>query len=461
MKAWRNNRPVNGPVWLLLLCALLLLNGCPKTSADGSSSPGTTARQSQSQTQPAAVSYPAAARDYLLASLRQPTEDGYPPLGPVWQVIARLKHGGDDPEMAELIRQVTGTVEAAGGEPVPELVTAWLAIDPEQATDFIAAKLMDGEEGYLDALAYRPETALALFAEQDPLALSESGRLYLMRMLVAWSPLSAEYTPLLSQLAKAPEPSVRLQAIGMLVALDAADEEQWQELWHAGHDEGGDLEAAVEGIRLSGDGGFAEALVPHAVKVQLGEAAELKRSNEALYAAYALTFLPGEQARLMRGKLLHATDPMIRWAARLGELLHGEPRAWQEAIAAEGVSSQAMLVALQPRQVMHPDLLPTYGQLVEQADPNLRALAAGQLNRYAPYTSNPAVVEIAQGLTTDPQPSVRAAAWNTCAELELPGQADSALAVLADESEPGEVRLAAAAYLMLQADNMCDQEEAP
>ncbi|MBN2082656.1 hypothetical protein JW859_10695 [bacterium] len=461
MKPWRDNWPVGGPLWSVLICALLLLPGCPRQPADAPAANKTTARQTEAQPEPVAVHYPAVARDYLFACLQHPTESGYPPLGPAWQLLGQLRHCSSDPELAALNRRVTGMVEAAGGEPVPELATAWLAVEPEQATEFIAAKLAADAEGYLDALAYRPEIALAIFADTDPLALSAAGQLYLVRMLVAWRPLSADYLPLLTKLAQAEAPKARLQAIGMLIPLGSASDEQWQELWHAGHDGGADMEAAVEGIRLSGDGGFADALVPHAAKARLGEAQESKPQHEVLYAAYALTFLPGEQAQLMRRKLLAAADPTVRWAARLGELLHGTPRPWEEAVAAEGATVPALLVALQPKQVVHPDLLPTYTLLAGQPDASLRIMVASHLNRYTPYTSYPAAAELATGLAADTAPEVRAAAWLAIAELGLPDLGAEAAAIVADETQSGEVRLAAAAYLMMQADKIYDQEVAP
>lgn len=456
------------PLWLIL--GLPLLAGCPQErgageagSAAATSDPDlVTAQESAGSVTPpatAAVEYPAPALDYMLASLRQPATAGYPPLERTWVVAARLKQLESVPAAAELRSELLSMVELAGEQVLPQLAAAWLSVAAAPAEAYLVQRIAEGDTTYVNSLMYSRASARRVLEQLELAQLDAGVQLRIVRLLVQWHPATAEFAPVLKALAESPDGNVRLQAIGMLIEHGLADDAQRQELWNALRTEPDMLEAAAEGIRLSGDGSLAEALVPLAAQTVMGELdSEAPKHLPAAYAAYALAYLPGDQAQLMRRKLLGAVDPTIRWEARLGELLHGESTYWDQAV--RGTDQQEELnpletgdlwITLEPRSVVHEDLLPTF-ELASRGQAFARYRAALQLNRYGAFASNAAVGETLVRLAADSDPLVKATAWYSLGQLAIPTEQTAALALVGDAAESEEVRIAAAYYLLALAE---------
>jgi hypothetical protein len=445
------------PLWLL--APLLLAAGCPQPQlasngaadaeeiavqpADGATEePGSTI-------EPVAVEYPAAPVAYIVDSLRQPASASFPPLESSWLAIARLEHLAESASAAPLRDEILAMRDAAGGDVLPQLAAAWLAVDPAGAQDFIAGRLAEGRSAYVNSLVYSPAAALRIMTAAELDAYDDQLQLRLVRLLVQWHPLGVEFAPLLERLAASDSEAVRLQAIGLLLATDSDRQAEREQLWEAIRDRDSPISAAAEGIKLSRSPQLADALVPLAATVRLGEEdPEADKQKNEVYAAYALAYLPGEQAGLMRRKLLGAVDPTVRWAARLGELLHGDTGYWTLAADRAGIDDAQLWLALEPADVVHPDLLPTLRKAARQGAPQTRLRAAQQLNRYADYASNPAVGEVLADFITDANPAVSAAAWMAAGWLARDQFADQAAGLLDSSELPAEVRMAVAYYLM-------------
>jgi hypothetical protein len=276
-------------------------------------------------------------------------------------------------------------------------------------------------------------------------------------LLRKWEPLRQSDLPLLRALAGQEDPRSRLRAIGYLLALGAASEQQLGELKAALRSERiNELSAAVEACRISRDEALAAVLVSAVAKIPLSTDAregQVQLESTSLYASYALTYLPGEQAGLLRSKLLDASDVRVRWQARLGELLHGNPLPWYQAMeGGRPESEQDLWLALQPDAVMHPSLLLTYKQLAGSADPERRLLVARHLNRYRAAASERLLRETLEILLTDKQPEIVVDAWHSAAECRVPGFEQQAQRLLDDTAQLPMLRLGAAYYLLRMAE---------
>jgi hypothetical protein len=150
----------------------------------------------------------------------------------------------------------------------------------------------------------------------------------------------------------------------------------------------------------------------------------------------------------MRRKLLGAVNPTVRWAARLGELLHGNGSFWTTAVDREGVDDPQLWLALQPADVVNADLLPTLLKAAQNGTPATRLRVAQQLNRYTAFASNPAVGEALETLIGDEIPEISAAAWMSAGWLALGQFAEQATEIIEADDQPAEVRIAAAYYVM-------------
>lgn len=436
--------------WLLLILSLVLL-GCPTadapsgTATEGSSTQGVSPVSSKDAR--AAKHYPKAAIDYVVQSLRHPTEPGYPPLSSTWLVIARMDCIATAPEAVNVRTVVMEQVANAGGQVLPELTAAWLAVSPEEAAEHISGLLAAGEYSVLNALWHQPELGQDLLAGLDFATLEGRDGITAIKLLTHWERMTGKpiNIELLKELAGSADSDIRLQAIGLLIAQGISGPVQREELRNAARNQPVLLAAASEGIKLSRDGSLADALVPLAAKTQMGELdPEVQKQREPMYAAYALAYLPGEQAQLMRRKLLGAVDPAVRWQARLGELLHGDPAYWQAAVDKGGIDDFDMWVALEPEDAWHVDLLPTYAEAAQSEDPRQRSLAALHLNRYRSLTSNETVLEIITALVADDNEETRAIAWYTAGELGLSALREQALGIVESADKPGAERIAAA-----------------
>ncbi len=171
-------------------------------------------------------------------------------------------------------------------------------------------------------------------------------------------------------------------------------------------------------------------------------------SFEILYTMYALCFLPGEQASLLRQKLLEAKDPNVAWHARLGELLAGNPEPWNTALEQEGFSYQFWL-ALQTREAVSTELLSTYEKAATSEESSYRIDVARQLERFADLgpegigAEDNRLVALLQLLTKDSLDPVRQMAWFSAAELRPRELGPEARRIAESAGEPPVLRLAA------------------
>jgi hypothetical protein len=261
---------------------------------------------------------------------------------------------------------------------------------------------------------------------------------------------------LLQQLAQSSEPRTQLRAIGYLCALGQASPKQVALLKEAlRSDRINSLSAAAEACRICRDPALAAVLVNPAALIPLGDAplaGGAQPESTGLYASYALAYLPGDQAKLLRTKLLDAADKRIRWQGRLGELLHGDIKPWYDAVLAADPGDPDMWLTIQPESVADPALLLTYKKTADAADPEVRLRTAQHLNRYGAAASDRLVGEILAKLIADEVPEVAAQAWHSAAVIRLPGRGNAAQLAVDDAAQPATVRLAAAFYVMRQAE---------
>jgi hypothetical protein len=389
------------------------------------------------------VSYPPMVVDYVNATIREPATVQHADLGQAWDAVANLSNAS--PFAGTIGQQVKTT--AAG--PVPPLIAAWVSADPEEAAAWLIVQLGQGRYPYLAALATQPAAGRVILHQvklDNPSRQLGNGVCDLLR---SWEPLRAEDIPLVKPLAESTEPATRLRAIGYLLALGAASEAQVEELKQAlGSAKNSEIAPAAEACRICQDERLASALVTPAALIKLGaeEPADAQHDSIALYTAYALTYLPGGQAKLLRQKLLGAADTQVRWQARLGELLHGDMQPWYDAVLKASDDDRSLWLALQPEGVAHPDLLPTYRKAAASPHDEVRLRVAEQLNRYRGYTSDKAVGEIVGKLIKDKVPAVAAQSWHSAALLHLAGFGAEAQHALDDSKTDPKVRLAAGFY---------------
>lgn len=456
---------------LVLLAALLA--ACPRGGTGGPAG-GPTAGKPGAAPAPAAwhPKYPAEPMKYVLAALKQPTQPGYPPLGPSWLVLAQLDSldqrsaGAEAGELRTLIEQ---QVKDAKGNPPPELACAWLSCQPRPAAAYIAAQLNAGKAEYAIALSYKwpPQLLRQLKPLEFPTAAAQ-GVLNSIESRGHLETNSEEFYALLKGLAEHSDELVRLRAIGCLLVQGQASEEQLQYLkdtLKAGKESL--IPAATEAVRFSRDETLTDSLVALVANVKLGDEGQSgSASADQLFGSNALAFLSGGQAEMMRSKLLGAVDPLVRWQARLGQLMNGQPKPWYDALAAKGIADSEMWITLQTPDAAAMALLHTYELAAASADAPLRLQAAQQLNRSPAYASNPLGLKLLQQLAGDKEAAVREAGWYTCARLvqdegpqwlPLQALADEALA---DTAQQPQVRLAAVCFLLKWAEQPPPQQPA-
>lgn len=457
-----NSKPTAGAVIRsVLLCALLLLAGCPGPDGEGDSS---NAQGRKSGAKTASGEYPQEALDYLAEALAHPTE-GYPALAYSWTVVAQLDKLPEAKGGAKVRTLIAENVKAAGDKPTTELVAAWLNCAPDLALKFIKDHAANGDWAYVDALWFHPELARQMLADKATRIIPDSGvsielaqRWLSMQQYWAYADKrDGDLLAIISNIENDPRESLR--AAGWLLRLQP-ERKAWIDYLEKGLKKAGPgkyapLMGATEGIKISRCGKIADFLVPIAKSViltdtkitkQMEKLKELKEANsQQLYTSYALTYLPGEQASKLRVILLKARDPQIVWQSRLGELLHGAPQYWDTAIDKEGFGGKEWWVALEPLDTPEPALLPTYTKMAASDDPSVRLRALTQLNKFRQYNDDQRVRELIMKLTGDKLPEVRAAAWYCAGKVGVgdPQQA------FANKAETPEVRLAAAyAWLM-------------
>ena len=435
----------------LVIPFLLLVAGCPRTQAVSERNTPSNERQPSEYQQPPPPYHGEAVR-YVEECLNSATDAGSPLLEQCWEVIGRLQTAGTAPEMQAVRDVIIGYINE-GADPLPRaLVSAWATLEPDNGLSFIQRVLEAGEFRYLSSLEYQPELLRKAIAGLDLETLSNSQAHLVIRLLAGTMKLPSSDLPVWHSLSQHPDADVRLRAIGYLMQHGQTTSEQQNQVKQALTSKAlDDLAGAIEAVRLSGDGTWAGSLVPLVAQTEMGLPAEdNQRDFRELYGAYALAYLPGAQADHMRAKLLQAADPQIRWQARLGQLLHGDPAPWQMSVAQLSVEDKELWLALEPPEAVHMDLLGTYEDTLG-GSVAVRIKAAEHMNRYGAYSSDNRVVQVVMGLLEDESADVRAIAWETAAELDFPVKTQAEL-VLAQETRPGIERLAAALFLLKQSD---------
>jgi hypothetical protein len=417
-----------------------------------------------------AFSWPQEALAYLQQSLEHPTAEGNSPLGPVCQVVAQFPQAGTDPAFAAVRQAVLRWRGQMGESVASEIVAAWLAIEPGPASDQIVKRIAKGEDAVFQGLSSDAAAGRAVLERVDQAKLTPIQASRVLDLLRIWGGAQAKDKKLLEVLAKR-EPVIGWRALGYLVKLFPEDETYFKKLDAAIRNaKPAELSAAVEAAKISGDAKVADALVllvahatlgPERVDRSAGAAGKPDAKKAAApgkpqpsspqhdavkvaLGAYAFAYLPGDQAQYARRKLLEAADPLLRWQARLGELLHGDAKPWNDAVQAQGVEQSAMWVVLEPPEAWEAALIPTYAKAAQSKDGMTRGKSALQLNRYASCESDRSVLATLSRLASDTDPDVRETAWYTLGKLRLDPTAADPLTVVNDAQAPAGVRLAAA-----------------
>ena len=390
------------------------------------------------------VSYPPMAVDYVNETLRDPATGGHATLEQGWEAIADLSN-------ASLFSGTIGEqVKRVASGPVPPLVAAWVSANPDEGGPWLVTQLNQGHYLYLQSLAGQPAAGRVILHQ---LKLDNAPRdlaAGIVDLLRYWQPLTADDEALLKPLAGSDNPATKYRAIGYLMSIGKASDEQVDELKQALQSaKNSDLAPAAEACRISQDERLASALVTGAAGIALGaEGASDSNQHDstALYTAYALTFLPGAQAKLLRQKLLGAADSQVRWQARLGELLHGDMDPWYSAALKAADDDRGMWLALQPDGIESSALLNTYLKTSQSKTPDVRLKTALELNRYAADASNKDLSEILSKLMQDKVEQIAAQAWHSAALDHVDGFGEQAQKTLDDQKQPASVRMAAAFY---------------
>ena len=437
---------------LLLLFAAIYLSACPSAKQSKTVSAGRDAGPLAKHGAGLAAGSPvnpALALDFIRNALAQPVDDEQAPLGPVWNTLARLADTPQAAVLSPLQAEISSQAQEAGATTPAPLAGAWLAVDSDAALAFLRAKFAEQQYTYIQSLGSAPRL---LRQELDRLDLSmlPFDCAILSLELLRSAGIEPGDAGLLKELAHHGEAQIRLRAIGYLKAMDQCTSTQEHELLDAlDSTEQAVYAAALEGVKCSQAEEYANALVPLVANAVMGsEDADAPKDQRVLFASYALAYLPGDQAALMRSNLLGARDPQVRWQARFGELLHGEPSYWNDAVDVMGISDKDLWVSLQPPEALAPGLLGTYRQAAGAEDSTVRLTAAQHLARYTGDNGSVTAIELLAQLAVDDHPQVVAAALNSAAQLQARELAPLAQSALANERMPWETRLAAAGLML-------------
>jgi hypothetical protein len=469
----------NSPMRIAALLLLCLLTSCPahkppaSAPAAGAAASGT-----------AAASWPPEAVAYLQQCLERPGAEGGVPLGPACIVVAQLPQAGADPAFAGVKQALLRWRGQMGESVASELAAGWLTVEPDAAREQIAARIAKGDEAVFQALRYNPSAGRAVLAKIDAAKLTLAQANRVLELMRIWGQADVADKPLLMALAQR-EPVVAWRALGYLLRLEPDNAEYLKQLDQALRNAKPDqLAAAVEGAKISAKAELAAALVPLLVQVKPGPeritpadvmpqagadpgaaapadfkapgqsqpsakpqakaAQQPPLDHKALLGAYGLTYLPGEAAQFARRKLLDAEDPQLRWQARLGELLHGDAKPWNDAVQAQGVEQREMWVALEPPEAWDAALLRTYARAAQSAQALTRGRTAQHLGRYGSCRSEKQALQALSKLAAAPEPEVAEVAWYTLARLRLDPTGADPLTVVNDANAAPAVRLAAA-----------------
>ncbi len=429
---------------ILLYLLLLLLGGLCACPADpgNQSRPGSTGSPEQ-ESSASIDKYGQQAVDYLKASLREPGSADHASLEDCWSIISRL------PDASPFARQIEQQVTTAAPALEFELLDAWVATNPQAALEYVRAQCAEGNPAVLQALIRHPQEGLGLLLELNLSNQSVDFNDATLLLIRSWGTPDQQLLPVFQALATSADPNISLRAIGYLVQLDAASDEQLEQLKQAIRSETEHFMAAVEGGKISRSEQLATAYIPRVKDAPLGEAdPELGWDMQPYFSAYALAYIPGTEARLIRTRLMDAANLDLRWQARFGELMQGHPASFQQAMLSEGVLSPFVLKCLAPPEAMHPDLLPWYEKAIAQAPEAQRFQLVSQLSRYNEHASDSALRELVLGLLDEDSSRVRGQAWLLAAQFGYTGRRVEAAGLLASETEQAPLKAAVACYLL-------------
>lgn len=366
---------------------------------------------------------------------------------------------------AALFKDAIAGQVGAGAQLDRHQLAEWLAVDPAAARPQIAAGVATGNAqcmmALIDNAAVGRELIDGLQVEPQD---TQTANLCL-DLLRTWGGAQASDEPLLHQLAQSEDKTVEYRAAGYLLALGAGGDAEFDLLKSAVLARGKDWIGAIEGIKISGDPRFADVLVQLVSETKLNDEGapaedetEPAASTPELLAAYAVSYLPGEQAEYMRKKLLNAASPELRWHARLGELLHGDAQPWNDAVDAEGLGDQKLWVVLEPPEALHNELVPFYAQAAQSDNAMERGKAALQLSRYNGVASAQQLASILEGLIAQPAATgdgdnsggllVQRQALITVGELKLTQLCPQVLEIMHEAGADASCRRAAAFCLL-------------
>ena len=443
--AWVNS-PYNSVMRLTLipcmLLAAMLMTACPgDTVQQGRGGPEQV--QSEHETSVPADAPTEKAVDFLKSSLREPLVDDHVSLEDSWNIISRL------PDATPFKSLIDQQVAQAGGSPGVQLVSAWLVTDPEAAKQYILTEARADHAAALQPLIRFPEIGTDILQELDLSEHSVDFQDACLLLVRNWIEPSEDLVGTFEQLAASPEPNISLRALGYLLRFGRASDEQIDTLRQAIRSEDKFFAAAAEGAKISRSEALATAFVPRLQEVPMGELdPERQWQSKEFYSAYALAYIPGRDATVIRLNLLNATINDLRWQARFGELMQGSPASFEQAALEEGVLNPELLACLVPPEAMHPALLDWYEKAFRQADEPLRFQLVTQLSRYNEHASEPKLRELVLGLLDDESSLVRGQAWLLAAQFAYSGQRLDAAALLESATEQGPVKAAAACYLL-------------
>lgn len=387
--------------------------------------------------------YTQRATAFLLDSLKDPASDDHASLEDCWNIISRLETAADFKQPIEQ------QVAQAQGRPGFELLSAWIVVNPAAASDYIRAELGKGNAAVLQSLIRQPQLGTALLLETDITNRSVDFDDATLLLLRNWGGVDPQLLPVYEALARSTEPDISLRAIGYLLSLDKATDEQLANLRSAIGDETQHFMAAMEGGKISADPRLSTAFIPRVRDVALGELDPgLAWEMQPYFSAYALAYIPGSEAQVIRSRLLGAANPDLRWQARFGQLMQGDPTSFHEAMLSEGVLSPYILKCLGPPEAVHPELLPWYEKAIAQSEEAQRFQLVSQLNRYNEHSSNPELRRLVLGLLEDNSSLVRGQAWLLAAQFGFLGRRAEAAKLLASDTEQAFVKAAAACYLL-------------
>lgn len=339
-------------------------------------------------------------------------------------------------------------VEVSGEQMSPALLAAYMAVDPENCLKYVQRQAKAGVLDYLIAIGPDRDVGAWVFEHVHiPEDYQGFGDM-LMGSIVDWGLDPEPYLPNLHFLVSIDDEDNkvrRAKVAGYLVLIGVATLEEKQIVIDSlKSDDMMTFIGGIEGLKIAGDPDFADELVGIVATAEIGDLDQDSEPDmKVAFAAYGLTSLGGEQAQMLRQRLLLSTNAVVRMEAALGELMQGDSSYWNSFVASGEISDDNIWTSLKPIDAWHPDLLPFYLGQVKADVLNYRIRVANNLSRYREYANDEIVQKILFNLFDDQEVIVREHAWLVASKLLPEHYLDKALSVLQDEEEHPKVRLAA------------------